>query len=616
MCVTQQLRPGPGLVRTIPGLKLESERWIRNLAERYGGREGLVGWQLDNEPGFPFVARHGASMEVFCYCHHTEQEFRHWLRDRYQTPEGLSDAWRWDPTHHRYSQWSQVRAPRSTPAHWGVVTAWLDWRRFIAEDLASHIAWQHGLLKQLTPDLPTSTNGFIWSRHDPFGVLIGQDMWRLARCVDAIGYDYYPGIDKRFLSSPEYGGMVLDYAASNARRSGAEYWLSEIESGPINGWAFGPDHWTTPEDIVRINVDGVGTGAKVLLYQGYREWNCIPIHWGALADLEGAPTPRLEAAASVVRVVRDYEELLDEAVLQPADVAFLHAWDNAVVLEGMGSGDKLLDAMTGTYRALAGAGFACEFVAFEDLDRLEAKMLVLPATMLLPAEAGEDVANFVRGGGHLLTFAKVAMLDGRGWFWSVRPGAGLDEVLGVRELAVEAATSPVVIEVPRAAELPGWPGGVVLGSWQWQSLSPTDDSTTVLGHHVDGAPALTRHSFGDGAAWAFGSHLGASQPVGGLSDLIVSVARAAGAKSLFDAPPASDGLPRVYGHLRTSGTRQVLSLTSTADEPINVRVPSVGAVAIDVLTDERINSDEGVLIVAMPDKGSRLLIMEGADGQH
>jgi len=597
-----------------PGMKLESERWITLLAERYGHRPGLIGWQIDNEPGFPFIPRHGASMDTYCFCHHTEEEFRHWLRQRYETPEALSDAWRWDPTHHRYSQWSQVRAPRSTPAHWGVVTAWLDWRRFIAEDLAAHISWQHHLLKRLTPSLPTSTNGFMWSRHDPFGVLIGQDMWRLARCVDAIGYDYYPGIDKRFLTEPEYGGMVLDYAASNARRADAELWLPEIESGPINGWDFGPDHWTTPEDITRINVDCLGVGAKMILYQGYREPNCIPIHWGGLADLEGCPTPRLDAATAVASAIGENEELLRTAVLSPPEVAILHAWDNAVVLEGMGSGANLLDAIAGTYRALAGSGFRCEFVAFDDLAELTVKLLVLPATMLVPAEAGRHIAEFVRGGGHVLAFAKAAMLDGRGWYWNVRPGAGLAEVLGIREMAVEAAAGVVEVDVPAAPELPGWTGGQVTGAWQWQSFLPAQPSTTVLGRHGDGSPALTRCSFGAGAGWAIGTHLAASHSSDGFADLVASIARAAGATPLFDAPRASDGLPRVRGVLRAADGRGVLAFTSTAAEPATVDVRCAGSAVVDALTGERIVADNGVLAVSMPARGSRLMIVETAHG--
>ena len=303
-----------------PGYLEEVERWIGQLTERYGDRPELIGWQVDNEPGHPFVEREGRSAEMFCYCAHTEARFRDWLRDRYGSPEGLSDAWRWDPTNHRYSAWSQVRAPRSTPTEWGVLTAYLDWRRFIAGSVADFIRWQHDLLKAATPALPTMTNVFIWSRHDPFGVRIAMDPWRLAPTTDVIGYDIYPGIGRREYVQPEYVGMHLDFARSSALAHGRRFWLPGIESGPINGFILGPDRWTDAADIRRLNVDGIGAGAEVVMYQGYREWDCIPIHWGALADLEGEPTERLGAAASIASASARAGDLMLEARARRATV--------------------------------------------------------------------------------------------------------------------------------------------------------------------------------------------------------------------------------------------------------------------------------------------------------
>ena len=48
----------------------------------------------------------------------------------------------------------------------------------------------------------------------------------------------------------------------------------------------------------------------------------------------------------------------------------------------------LLDAVSGAYRAIAGAGHEVEFVSFAELDRLEARLLVLPFTVLLPGRGG------------------------------------------------------------------------------------------------------------------------------------------------------------------------------------------------------------------------------------
>lgn len=519
-----------------PGYLAELERWVRVLADRYGSRDGLLGWQVDNEPGYPFIPWRRDTMDLYCYCANTEQAWREWLQRRYGDLETLSDAWRWDPTHHRYSSWTQVRAPRSTPAEWGIVTAWLDWRRFTAERLADFVGWQSDLLHTLTPGRPTSTNVFIWSRHDPFGVWMGQDPWRLAGRVDAIGYDLYPGIEKRFLRFPEYAAMFLDYARSSAAAAGVEFWLPEIESGPLNGWVLGPDHATTADDITRINADGLGAGARLVLYQGYREWDCIPIHWGALVDLHGEPTGRYDAAAAVARA-----DLPLGGDPEPPAVALLVDFDNAAACQGMAAGEVLLDCITGAYRALA--GFETGFVGPAELDDCSAKLVVVPFGVLLSARSGAALASYVERGGHLLTMAKVGMLDDRGWYWDTRPGAGLDRLLGVVEQS---------------------------------------DDVEVRGRFADGSIALTARRHGRGTAWACGTHLdlGALR-YGANRDFFAGVGRAAGATPLWSADPAADGLPRVW--VRRRGRLLTVSSTDSVERTVAL---SVAGTMRDLCTGE------------------------------
>jgi beta-galactosidase len=590
-----------------PGYLQEVERWISVLAERYGNRPELLAWQIDNEPGFPFIPRRGERMALYCYCHNTEAEFRGWLRDRYENLDALSEAWRWDPTNHRYSDWSQVRAPRSMPIEWGSVTAWLDWRTFIAERLAGFIGWQHGLLRQLTPSVPTSTNVFIWARHDPFGVMMGQDPWRLSKQVDAIGYDLYPGIEKRFSRDPGYVGMHLDYARSSAEAGGSELWLQELESGPINGWALGPEHATSADDVVRWNTDALGAGARIVLYQGFREWNCIPIHWGALADLKGRPTERLEAAGRVALAVRQEPALFLESDPVRGDVALLHDFTNAVVLQGMAAEGELLEAMAATYRAFQSAGYSVRFVSYAELEGLRAKLLVLPFTLVLPGKAGRSVEDFVSSGGHLLAFAKSAMLDDRGWYWNTRPGAGLDAVLGAEESSVEAVTE-TDLDVQASDNLPGWQPSRLQGRWHRQTFSTLTAQT--IGTYPNGEAAMTVNEFGSGRAYALGTHIGGSEGDPAAASLLDAVARRAGATKLFEAPRDPDGHVRVVARLRRSGARSLVTVTSTSSQAVNLLARVEASSASDLLTGEAIKVDEGCLSISIPAHGSRLIVAE------
>lgn len=598
--------------RDHPAYRAELTRWLGVLAERYGGRPELMGWQIDNEIGYPFVERQGRGSDLYCYCAHTEARFRDWLQEKYGSPEALSDTWRWDPTNHRYSSWSQVRAPRSLPSEWGVATAWLDWRRFIAQSMADFVGWQREQLGRLTPGQPTMTNGFIWSRHDPFGVWIGQDPWRLAEQVDAIGYDYYPGIGERFLAEPAYGGFFLDFARSSARHAGVDYWLPEVESGPINGWVLGPDHWTDADDILRMNADGLGSGANQILYQGFREWNCIPIHWGALVDLAGESTKRLAAAGEVAHAIEPVAASLPAMRPRAADVAILHDFDNATAATGMSAGPFLLDAMRGAYTALAGRGYEVDFVAYADLDRLECRLLVLPFTMMLPAEAGAAIERFVAAGGTVLTFAKTATLDGRGWSWDVRPGAGLHRLLGVREASIRVDRGPISMTVPASPALPGWEGGDVPGAWHRQLLAP-DDGTEVIGRFEDGSAALTLRRHGSGHGIAVGTHLDVAIARGDYaegSSLLAAIAELSGARRLWTAPAAADGLPRVFARLRSDGERALLAVTSTSDAASSASVHVRAATAHDLLTGETV-ACEPELRVDVPARGTRIILLEG-----
>ncbi|HEU4567172.1 MAG TPA: beta-galactosidase [Marmoricola sp.] len=585
-----------------PAYRAEVERHVRTLAQRYGGRAGLYGWQVDNEPGYPFIPWRDRQVELYDYNPHTEAAFVRWLQDRYGTLDALSDAWRWDPTHHRYSSWTQVRAPRAMPMAWAVHTAWLDWQEFTAQRLAEFVGWQASMLRSLTPGLPVSSNMNVWGREDPFHVLMGQDAWQIARHVDAIGFDLYPGIGKRHLREPGFEAMHLSYARSVARAAGVELWYPEIESGPLNGWVMGPDHSTTPDDITRLCTAVVGAGSRLTLFQGWREWACIPIHWGALVDLEGEPTPRRDAAAAVADALSESSVAAVLAEAEPAEpsVALYVDRTNAVSLQGFGNGADLYDAMLGAFRGLH--GFEVGFVDPSTVASTSARLLVLPLALLLPSSVGAALTTYVQGGGHLLVQAKAGTVDGRGWSHSRRPGAGLDALLGVVEEDVDTTDEPVTVNLSD--------GRVLVGAHHVQKLRVVADDAEVVGRFADGSPALVRRGVGDGVAWVCGTHLDLGLLRHGAVEnrvFLDSLARDAGAHRMWDVEPGEDGLHRVWAQARHADGRRVVALTSTDTSPRWVTVHLAGATsAVDVLTGER----HPLSTVPVPPMGAVLLLTD------
>jgi beta-galactosidase GanA len=489
-----------------PGYLAESDRYLGQLIERYAGRSALLGWQVHNEPGYPFIPKQGHLADWYDYNPHTVAKFREWLKAKYQTLDALNVAWRWDPTHHQYRDWGQIQAPRAMPIEWGIVTAWLDWRTFCTENWTAFLGRQAALIRERDRKHPTTTN--LWSEATDFTGRLAIDPWQLAKHVDAIGYDLYPGLKKygvperrREPGGPAYVSWYLNFGWSTAVHAGKAFWLDETESGPLDGWIKGPKYVTTALDIKRWYLETIAHGATLMLYQGYREWNCIPIHWGALVDLHGEPTDRYRMAAKVNDVVRRHEALITAAKPARAAVGMFYSHENMLVSASMGADDFSRRSMLGLHEAIWAAHQPVEFVTAEYLPRAPYRVLFIPFGMVITAEAGRRLRRFVERGGTLVGFAKCAMLDDRGWYWNTRPGAGLDDVFGVREREIYYRQEPFTL----TATLGG--ARLTVDGFHHQQWIDVAAGAQVLGTFADGTPAVTSHAFGEGRAIYIATHL-------------------------------------------------------------------------------------------------------------
>jgi beta-galactosidase GanA len=483
-----------------PGYRLEMQRYLDLLLARYGENPALLGWQLDNEPGFPLMKREGsANVDHYDYGAHSVRRFREWLQKKYQVIDALNVAWRWDCTHHQYYDWHLVEPPRSMPSEWGGVTHWLDWREFQFDMLAEWIGLQRAQIKARFPQQVTMTNIFAFSGRE---IMMAMDGDKLAREVDAIGYDLYPGIEGRLNEQPEYIAMFLDFARSNADRSGREFWLPEMESGPVDGWVLGPDHNTDANDILRYNLQGLARGAHQILYQGYREWNCIPIHWGALVDFHGEPTPRYHIAAKINAMVKQHDEFFRHAQPTPAKIAILYDIMNHTALHGMAAVNHLRWAIRGCYSALWSQGYRVDFTTPEEVQRGNHRyeVIFMPFMMLMREETGSALKEFVRKGGTLVAFAKNSMLDHKGWSHNDRPGAGLSEVFGVLETSItKARAEDLRILMDN--------GKLIQGFWHQQFLKVSGDTKVIGTFHRDSTPAVIENRYGQGKAYYVATHV-------------------------------------------------------------------------------------------------------------
>ncbi len=125
-----------------------SARITTALAAHYGRFTGVIGWQLDNEPGFPFE----------CYDPNCEHTFQLWLQKRYGTLRALNHTWNGAFWSNEYSDWSQIHFPtNSAEGGWQPAIS-LDYRRFFSDSYLNHLRRQATILHEHVKDQFVFTN--------------------------------------------------------------------------------------------------------------------------------------------------------------------------------------------------------------------------------------------------------------------------------------------------------------------------------------------------------------------------------------------------------------------------------------------------------------------------
>ena len=150
------------------------------LAVHYGRHPGVIGWQLDNEPGIPFL----------CDDANCQRAFRAWLRRRYGTLEALNRTWNGAFWSNHYTDWAQIEIPANSAEGGWQPAITLDYRHFFSDSYLAHLRRQAEIIHRHSRDQFIFTNwpNLTWSV-DAFAAAAGF--------LDATGWDNYvapPGV--------------------------------------------------------------------------------------------------------------------------------------------------------------------------------------------------------------------------------------------------------------------------------------------------------------------------------------------------------------------------------------------------------------------------------------
>lgn len=519
----------PGYCYDHPGVRERATAFLQRLAEYVAEQPNFYAWDLWSEPHvvqwayFDFLPPRSS----FCFCPHSQERFRRWLKRKYGTVAALNSAW-----YRTYRDWQEVEPPRfiSLMAY----TDFIDWQEFIVDKIAEDLAWRVSVVKGVRPDFITTSHSAVPGILTiPYTSEGEPDDWRMARQVDIWGTSFYPKhAGARETNDPAIRGAYLDSTRSATEAAGKPFWLGELQGGhgyigtlatPVDAkderlWTWGP----------------LAHGAKGLNFYAWR-----PMMRGyesagfGLANLDGTPSERAIAAGAIARLVTREMELFLAAKPVPAQAAVVYnLWAN-MVWTGMREFSSYVPSRSlfGAYRSLFEHHHQADFLHIDLLaeGKIDGyKLIYLPFGLAMPPAATGVLRRFVEGGGVVVAEARTGWNDPTGRCGTSIPGFGLHELFGAEEIGtykVETTTMKVVTtEIgggetagggagsPPVFRLPFQPGEEIMGALFEQHLRPLpgrdgEPPAQVLATFANGDAAVTVRRVGRGAAVLIGTML-------------------------------------------------------------------------------------------------------------
>ncbi len=591
----------PGYCYDHPGVRASAERFMRALAGHIADRKPFLAWDLWSEPHivqwgyFDFLPQPA----TFCYCHHTAQRFRDWLRRRYQSLDTLNRAW-----YRNFSSWDLVLPPKFISLM--TYTEYVDWLQFIMDKLAEDLRWRHETVRQADHHPTTSHSAVPSILTLPIDAQGSPDDWRMAQQVDIWGTSLYPKhVGAKETKDPSFRAAMLAGTRSACDSVGASYWLGELQGG--HGYVGMFASHMTEADARSYAWHSIAHGAKGLCFYAWHPMSSGYESAGfGLANLDGTPSERALAAGAVSRLVTQNMDLFYAGKPTRAQAGICWNVYANIMWVCMRECHHYVPSCSyiGSYRALYQEHIPADFL---HVDQIAAgklgkyALLYLPFSFMLPRAAAASIDEFVRRGGVVVAEARTAWNDETGYCSEAVPGMGLEKVFGCRERGATGMDEETPCHIHITKDHPALPllskGDVLVGARFQEELEVLSETAEVVGEFENGAPAIVVNRYGRGWAVFVGTMLSFAfyrYQDENSGRLLKGVARLAG----IEPPVEVDGVPialeieprLLEGKDEESHSFRILLAFNHADQraqpQFRIAVPQGDYTATDIVTGQ------------------------------
>ena len=528
----------------------------RVIAERYKDHPALALWHVDNELGCHVSEFYGEEDAA---------AFRAWLERRYGTVAALNAAWGTAFWSQNYDSFDEILPPGVAPSTLNPGQQ-LDFQRFSSWALMDYCRELVGVLREVTPAVPCTTNLMASSATK------SMDYFGWAKDLDVIANDHY------LVAADPERHIELAFSADLTRGiAGGDPWILMEHSTSAVNWQ-PRNHPKMPGEMLRNSLAHVARGADAVMFFQWRQsmagsekfHSAMVPHggretrvWREVVDL-GAALKRLapvrgSRVESRAAIVFDYE-----------------AWWASEIDSKPSIDVKYLDLLRAFHRSLYLRGISVDIV--HPSAPLEGYDLVLVCTLYSVTDhAAANIAAAASAGATVLVSYFSGIVDQND---HVRlggyPGA-FRELLGVR---VEEFHP-----LPAGAQLKLSDGSVSSVWSEHVHLAGADAVQAFTEYPLEGVPSLTRRAVGAGTAW----YLATFPDRDGIEAIVDRLLADSGVAPLALADPgvelmrrrAADGQGFLFAinHTRSAASVQVSGLDIITGEPFTGLVEA-GRVAV------------------------------------
>jgi beta-galactosidase len=494
------------------------EKVIAKMAEHYGTRPIVWGWQLDNE-----LSHYGAGMS---YAPAAQERFRSWLRERYGTVDRLNRGWGNSFWSQMYGNFDQIQMPNPRELVAGANPhSMLDLHRWFASEAADYLRFQASVLRRYVKSQWITTNFMM--NYDLVNPALSE------KDLDIMSFTMYPVSGGLFrgelgfrMGDPAQISFTHDFLRNLG--SGIEGPM-ELQPGQVNWAPVNP--WPQPGVIHAWIMRAFGLGARFVCVYRYRQPLAgDELYHKTIVEPDGVTlAPGGKEFVQSIDEVRALRALYQPHAQEPADyaarrTAFLYSFENRWDMDNHKQTTRWeTDGhWMKYYRALKSMTAPVEVIP-EDKDFSRYPYVVAPSYQLIDKDLVARFTKYAENGGTLILTCRTGQKDRRGQIWESLWAAPIYDLIG--------AAIPKYDVLPQGRDGQVTAGGKAYAWGSWADILVPRPGTETLASYADqfykGSAAATRRQLGKGRV----IYIGVDSLNGDLEqDLLWSVYSAAGAK--------------------------------------------------------------------------------------